>query len=199
MSPNEFTPTSPWECFLCLQASRKRGLSRFWGKLCHGSFFLSVILTNQAALAGLSITSYIFLTARCFLSIGKTDANETFGWRTHYVLVMRQDAQSRCDQPQGHKCLRLIPQQTAPLFVQKQTFMPRKPGLDGYRKGVVEQQIPLPVFLRDGFRKFTNQTFSSKPEMAVQSRFTAIMVVAGSVPCKGFNPAMAILGVRLLY
>ncbi|MBC9009648.1 MULTISPECIES: hypothetical protein [Acetobacter] len=73
-----------------------------------------------------------------FLSIGKTDANETFGWLTHNVLVMRQDAQSRCDQPQGHKCLRLIPQQTAPLFVQKQTFMPRKPGLGRYRKGVVE-------------------------------------------------------------
>ncbi|PHY94655.1 hypothetical protein CSR02_05115 [Acetobacter pomorum] len=66
LSPNYFHPTSPRECFLCLQASRKRGLSRFWGKLCHGSFFLSVILTNQAALAALSIASYIFLTARSF-------------------------------------------------------------------------------------------------------------------------------------
>lgn len=64
------------ECILCLQASRKRGLSRFRGKLCHGSLFLLALTDGSRRTWDMAIVILGSLNAPYLPFIGKFDANE---------------------------------------------------------------------------------------------------------------------------
>ncbi|BAI00852.1 hypothetical protein APA22_40650 (plasmid) [Acetobacter pasteurianus IFO 3283-22] len=77
LSPNSFSSDIPIrECILCLQASRKRGLSRFRGKLCHGSLFLLALTDGSRRTWGMAIVILGSLNAPYLPFIGKFDANE---------------------------------------------------------------------------------------------------------------------------